>query len=356
MSSAGTIILKGFIKCILLAAPVLMILSCRENNTDSGIVKERTTLSTSGGMADYLERMPAVRSVENWDNEYSTGVIIYTEHYKVYTTLMDPLMLRQVPAFVEAAYDNFQKQLPEKIDVRTEFIIYLFNNRNQWENYTRKFTGSNAPLYLKIKKGAYYLNGACVAYNIGRKTTFGVLAHEAWHQFNSRLFAYRLPSWLDEGIATTFETPVYRNGRFVFDPGVNLNRLGGLRKTIIDKKMIPLKHLIALNPGYVINDSANVTAFYSQAYALVRFLREENYGIRLDEYQNLLMGGFEGSWPLEKDNRQIAANRNIPLTAGFNAYVSTKLFSMYIGEDIEQIQEEYLRFCRKLIFHVRLAK
>ncbi len=349
--------LKKKIIC-LAAIPALLIFGCSESaKTGSGSAPSDrpAELSTPAGMCEYLKKLPAVEDARIWQNEYAPGIRITTDHYEVYTTLIEPLMLRQIPALVEAAYKAFQRQLPSPVQTDRKFDIYLFALRSEWEQFTREHAGRNYPMYLKIKKGAYYLNGACVAYNIGRNTTFGVLTHEAWHQFNSRTFMYRLPSWLDEGIATTLETPIYKRGKFSFPAYANLNRLGGLRKTMLEGNFIPLKHLIALNPGYVISDSANVMAFYSQAYALVRFLREDEYGKRLTSYHNLLLAGLRGNWPLSDRNRTMAADRNIPLTTGFNAYVSTKLFSLYIGEDIEQIEKEYRRFCTKLVYHVRLG-
>ena len=185
-------------------------------------------------------------------------------------------MLKQVPAFVETAYRDYQSQLPYPIETQIRFDIYLFDNRSQWENFTKTFTPRHWPMYMKIKKGAYYLNGSCVAYNIGRTRTFSVLGHEGWHQFCSRHFKYRLPSWLDEGIAQLFETSKYDKSNFIFTPGKNYNRLGALKIILQDNQMIPLKKLIMLNPGEVVlNDpkDKNVMAFYAQSYALVRSLR-----------------------------------------------------------------------------------
>ena len=334
---------------------LLSLTACLEDQTSSTQNRPAAKLSTPTGMADYLKYVPGVKEVEPWSEEHLPGITITTDHYEIHTTLLDPLMLRQVPAFMESAYREYQNQLPKPIDTKTRLTIYLFGTREQWEGFTKKFVGRQWRHYLKIRKGAYYLNGACVAYNIGRKKTFGVLAHEGWHQFNSRHFTYRLPSWLDEGIAMHFEAFRYEKGRFYFEPQRS-SRLGSLRKTILTDNMIPLKRLIALNPGYVISDTDSVIAFYSQSYALVRFLREENYGKRLANYHNLLLAALRGNWPLEPQLRKIAADRNIPLTARFNAFVSSKLFSLYIGEDIEQIEKEYIAFCKKIVYRVRLAK
>ena len=106
-------------------------------------------------MADYLtkQNLPAVEAVEIWENEYGPGVIITTGHYKIYTTLLEPLMLRQVPGFVESAYRNYQRQLPKPIETQSKFVTYLFGNRKQWSNFTKAFAGPGWQVYMKIKKG-----------------------------------------------------------------------------------------------------------------------------------------------------------------------------------------------------------
>jgi len=341
---------------ITLAASALLLICCVPNRYDQP--DTAPDLSTPQGMIGYLRDLPAVRSVEDWPNEYGTGVTITTDHYRIHTTLLEPLMLRQVPGFMESAYRAYQKQLPRPIKTQTKFTTYIFADRSQWEAFTKTFTAPNADTYLKIKKGAYYLNGACVAYNIGRTRTFLVLGHEGWHQFNSKHFTYRLPSWLDEGIATLFEANRYEKGRFHFEPYHNINKLALLRRTLITGRMIPLRELIALNPGQVVvhHETEDVMAFYAQSYALVRFLREDNYGQRLRNFHNLLLDGLRGDWPLDPTLQKIAADRNIPLTANFNSFVSQKLFALYIDDDIDSLQKEYTTFCRKIVYHIRLKE
>ena len=313
-------------------------------------------LSTAEGLVEYLDQLPAVREVQPWPNEYGDGIVIKTAHYEIYSTLLDPLILRQVPGFMESAHSAYQSQLPEPIETKTHFVTYLFADRVQWEEFTKKFAGPNAHIYLKIKKGAYYLNGACVAYNIGRTRTFSVLAHEGWHQFNSKHFAYRLPSWLDEGVATLFEVSQKNNGGFDFLPERNGGRLQSLKMAMAQNKIIPLSKLITLNPGQLVEDTDSIKAFYAQSYALVRFLREEDYGKRLGSYHNLLLAGLRGNWPLEPNLQRIAADRNIPLTTRYNIRVSPKLFSLYIDSDMEKIEKEYLTFCQRNVYHISLEQ
>jgi hypothetical protein len=308
-------------------------------------------------MIEYVSPIPAVKKVEKWDNPYGNGLTIETQHYRVHTTLFEPLMLKQIPAFVEAAWKQYQSQLPIPVQSEDKSILYIFKDRQQWEEFTKQFTGPQWPVYLKIKKGAYFLNDACVAYNIGRSRTFSVIGHEGWHQFCNKHFKYRLPSWLDEGIAQLFEQSEFDNGQFIFSPAKNLQRLGALKLSLQDNQMIPLRELISLNPGEVVmweeSDKA-VMAFYAQAYTLVRFLREEDYGRRLANYQQMLLGALDGKWPLDETEAKIASDRNIPLTTIWNRYIAQKLFDIYIGEDIEKIEPGYQNFCKKIVYHIKV--
>src|SRR4030042_123163 len=160
---------------------VMLVVGCLESQ--ARIDKSETArIDTPLGMIEYLHKrnLPALESVEVWQNEYGPGLKLTTAHYEILTTLLEPLMLTQVPGFMESAYRGYNDQLPEPIETTTKFTVYLFAERKQWEDFTRTFAGPQAPLYCKIKSGGYYLNDACVAYNISRELTFSLLGHERW--------------------------------------------------------------------------------------------------------------------------------------------------------------------------------
>jgi hypothetical protein len=297
------------------------------------------------------EHLPALTSVEPWASKYGPGLKLTTDHYEIFSTVKQPLMLRMVPGFIESAYWGYNDQLPQPIETATPFQIYLFADRPQWEDFTYGFAGDQAALFCRIKTGAYYLNGACVVYDIGPKRTLSAMGHEGWHQFNSRHFKYRLPSWLDEGVAMLFETSVCERGLFRFDPPGNIQRLGALKETLRTGKPIPLKELVATSPGEVLalDQTEAVMAFYSQSYALVRFLREAGYGKRLNSYHRLLSDGLVGRWPLDKSAGITAEDRNLPRTIPWNRQVGKQVFEHYIGSDLDQIEQEYLAFCQRIV-------
>jgi len=304
------------------------------------------------GMIEYIgqEDLPALESAEIWENKYGPGLKLTTAHYEIFTTFLDPVTLRYCPGFMESVYRAYNSQLPEFIETQTKLTIYLFGERGQWEDFTRDFAGQQARMYCRIKAGAYYHNGACVAYDIGPRRTLSVLGHEGWHQFNDRHFEFRLPSWLDEGVAMLFESNRSQQGTFHLEPAKNAYRLNALKRTLANSKTVPLRDLIASNPGQVLatDDTEAVMAFYSQSYALVRFLREADSGRGLGAYYRLLADGLRGDWPLDTESRKIAADRNIPRNILWNHIVSLVLFEDYVGDDYEQIEKEYLAFCRQI--------
>jgi len=305
------------------------------------------------GMIEYLRQQnpPALKAVEVWNNQYGPGLKLTTAHYEIFTTLLEPSILRQSPGLIESAYKAYNYQLPDPIETKTKFIIYLFADRRQWEDFTNNFAGGQAEIFRRIKAGAYCYNGVCVAYDIGSERTFSVLAHEGWHQFSSRHFKFRLPSWLDEGVAMLFETQGTEDGTFDFEPAQNAYRLDALKKTMSKDKMLPLRKLIATTPGDVLatDQTEAVMGFYSQSYALIRFLRETGGGERLGDYQQLLADGLRGDWPLDEVSKKIAADRNIPRNILWNHLVSMVLFHEYIGDDYEPVEKEYLAFCRQIV-------
>ena len=325
---------------------------CKSYNIHSDRL-ETSQVAACAVVIEYLreQNLSELESVEVWENEYGPGLKLLTAHYEIFTTLLEPPMLRRLPGFVESTYRAYNRQLPEPVETKPRFVIYLFADRAQWEDFTRNFAGEQAEIFCRIQAGAYYHQDACVAYDIGPDRTFSVLGHEGWHQFNDRHFKFRLPSWLDEGVAMLFEAQQTEDGAFHFEPADNRYRLEALKRTLDRDRMMPLEQLIATTPGDVLatDQTEAVMAFYSQSYALVRFLREAGSGERLATYRRLLADGLHGDWPLDEVSRKIAADRSVPRNILWNNIVGLILFQEYIGDDFELIDQEYLAFCRRIV-------
>ena len=323
-------------------------------------------------LISYLSRLPTVKEVETWPlpeiiaDRSRDGLKITTIHYQICTTLSDPLILRQVPVFMESAFQSYCEIIGTSLTPEKKLAVYLFGDRQQWEQFSSFWTQNLAPIYLKIKSGAYYLNGACVAYHIGRKSNFSVLAHEGWHQFSDELFELRLPAWLDEGIATNCEAFDWKNGRVIFDARTNGARLMGLSHTLARDNFIPLSDLLSLDAGRVLSHISTTTddaktdprivAYYAQIYALTRFLREAGYGRYLYHFQTMVNDARLGQWRLEPQDRDEATQREHNPSRRWNAKVGRQIFETYIASNLLDIEPAYRAFCRKILANVRFQK
>lgn len=319
-----------------------------------------------------LKRLPTVRSVERWTlpdvirERDRDGLSITTQHYQIHTSVRDPLILRQVPVFLESAFRSYSALIGKSPQPKNTLLIYFFQTRSQWEDFTKHWTGELAPAYLKNPAGAYYFKNACVAYHLTRRSNFSILAHEGWHQFADELFQFRLPAWLDESIATNFEAYTWQNGRVEFDPRYNGSRLYALAQTLAQGRLISLSDLLVLDAGRILShtqfDPADakvdprITAYYAQLYALARFLREANYGRYLLSFRTMLTDAGYGRWPLDDASRAEALQRDRNPTRLWNAQVGQLIFQTYIARDPREIEPAYQAFCRKIVANLQFEK
>ena len=119
----------------------------------------------------------------------------------------------------------------------------------------------------------------------------------------------------------------------------------GIRENL--SRFLDFEHPTA--PAVIVNNND-----WHKEFSFVRFLREDNYGIRLKKYHGLLLDALYGRWPIDEQQARIAGDRNIPLTVRWNSFISPKLFSYYFGVRPEQLENEYRNFCNKLVYRVKV--
>ncbi len=267
---------------------------------------------------------------ESWTFEAAKGRIIETDHYRVYTTVNDALLLEKLPALLETVYEHYSAFLPsEKVD-EEPLEIYLFGHRSEWESYTRQNMGATADNYLKIRAGGYSHDGISVVYLLDRYSTFGVLAHEGFHQFANSRLVHRIPAWMEEGLACNFEAHFWKAGTPVFAPDLNEFRLKALQQAIRRDSLFPLSEILGMHAGHAVALSAEKTAtFYAQGWALTRFLQEGRTGKYRRAFRQMLDDAADGA----------------------NLYSQTRaveIFESYFQEDIEAIAEDFVLYARFL--------
>ncbi|NIA07252.1 MAG: DUF1570 domain-containing protein [Actinobacteria bacterium] len=292
----------------------------------AGCVARKSEWTSSGA-----SHVPTIPKGEPWSFQESKGRIIKTAHFTIYTTARDAVLLEKLPDFLEGAYEKYLAFLPPAKDDEKPLVIYLFGRRSEWEAYTKDYTGAQAETYLKIRAGAYSYQGTCVAYMLERYHTFGVLAHEGFHQFAHRRLGHRIPPWMEEGLACNFEAHVWKNGKPEFTPDLNEFRISALERDLRNNRMFSLEELTGMQAGTAINLPPEKTAtFYAQAWALTRFLQEGKNGKFRDSFRQLLDDAASGADLASRDQ-------------------GLQIFESYFKENSEIIAKEALQYAKRLV-------
>jgi hypothetical protein len=221
---------------------------------------------------------------------------------------------------------------------------YIFGFRDQWNDFTREQTGKDSITYLQIRRGGYAIGDRYVAYNIGARPTASVAAHEGWHQFVARNFRGRLPPFLEEGLATTFEGIDFRDDLPRWNCSVNPLRAQSLRHAMESKHLWPLDQLIRMHAGNVVNGTGDqIEAFYAQCWAFARFMREADNGRYLPNLQKWLAETADGS---VFDPSHSHSRAGLPWNPG----AVRPMLEHYMGMNLAQIDEAYQAYMHKAAY------
>ncbi len=293
------------------------------------------------GCAAQEQRAAVAYTDEAWTFGRTTGHKLTTDHYELYTTLTDPVLVAALPDFVERAYARCRTLLPPVKEPQERMRIYLFATRGQWEAFTRRFTGARAETFLKVRNGGYSERGVTVIEYVSHAVTFPLLAHEGFHQYVHHYVREEIPPWLNEGLAVWCEGQ--RWGMYAlkeFDPWYNPSRQNQLIESLQGGHLHPLRRLLETHAGRIIEGSSrSVLTYYAQVWALVLFLQEGEGGKYAADFRRLLddLGRPE---LLERARAGfIWSDRG-----DFN--LGEAVFRAYIRDDIAAVEREYVNFLR----------
>lgn len=284
-------------------------------------------------------------STQPWQFGQIEGIQIHTPHYRVFTTIRDPLYQRLIARVLDSAYARFKTLYPTT-DVRGPLDCYVFGDRSQWELFTKMRTGSNADVYLQISAGGYCQQGVFAGYDIGREQTLSVIAHEAWHQYSWFALKDRLPSWLEEGLATQNENIEWDGTQPLFVPARNYRRYLALKNAIKEDRLWRMKDLTTTHAGRAIRrGQKNVDAYYAQLWSLALFLENSRYRSGV---VSMVEAARKGNLAATMDGTGISRAEVAAYTERWNYIAGPLYLRRYIAGDMNKFEEEYLEFVRQL--------
>lgn len=283
-------------------------------------------------------------SVDSWQYKGESGWKLNTPHYAIYTTIKKDDVREMLPQVMEGAYAQYVQLVPTVPLSQRPMDCYVFFDRMEWNDYTRSTTGRDAQVYLQIRRGGYALQDRYVAYDIGLNGTASVAAHEGWHQFVARNFKGRLPPFLEEGLATTFEGVEFKDDLPRWNPALNPLRAQALRRTIDEKHLWPTEQLIRMHAGEVVNQSGEkIEAFYAQCWAFAKFLREADGGKYAPALRKWLAETADGT---VFDPSHSHSRVGMPWNPGG----VKPMLEHYLGMSLPEIDTAFQAYMRKVVY------
>lgn len=292
-------------------------------------------------------------AAERWTFGDQSGSMIRTEHFRLFTTVQDSVYQHLLARVLEASHARMALLNPNTQATRLprQYDCYVFSTRGQWESYTRARAGSNAPIYLQISAGGYCQEGVFAGYDIGREQTLSVVSHEAWHQYSWFAFKDRLPSWLEEGLATQNEAIEWQSdgeGKLqpVFRPELNWRRFSTLQHAVRNDRLWKLSELLSTHAGQVIKmPQGRIDTYYAQLWSLVLFLEQSPaYRPRL---QSLLADASAGKLAQALAGTGVTQRQIDNFTERWNTVAGPVYTQKYFNQDIGALEREYAAWAKE---------
>ncbi len=245
-----------------------------------GDIVERGAGGRAGGSTAEM-----VLEREGWSFGGADGSVVRTPHYRLFTTVRNPVLVDRVALFLERGLEHYRRAAlsegtaalpapPERLDT------YLMSGRAEWESVTRRLLGDRSDEALGIGRGGFAARGVGVYWNIGLYDTLAVAAHEGWHQYTQRTFRQGLPVYLEEGIASYMEGHKWENGVPEFSPWANLERYDRLRAAVGEGTLLSMEELLTVVPSELVaGRNERVLTYYAQVWALAHFLKSGGDGV-----------------------------------------------------------------------------
>lgn len=275
-----------------------------------------------------------------------TGERILTTHYDIRSTVMQSDFNVYMADLLEQQYSRFAERIGPLTDGNDkQMLVYVFDDRRQWQRFTRKLTGKSASMYLRIRSGGFTIRDVGVFYYIGRMSTLSVAAHEAFHQYlHRRCGRHPVPAWLNEGLASVYEAHTWQNGKPRFTPRRNIIRLSALEHAITGNMLFDLRELLATDAGAVSKlSSTRVGIYYAQSWALLSYLGWSDH----KEYREGLQQLLE-ELPTDKVAVKARGHAAASGTSDQPLSFGEAVFRHYIEDDLDEFNRGFREYLLKV--------
>ncbi len=182
-----------------------------EDKWEYGVVKKGDSIG-SGQKLDKLSKKkkheaaaPPILAPKDW-------LVIRTKHYTLISNSLRD-RLKELASRLELILFEYRKFFNTTTKIKETYTVKMFKNRQDFKEYAREHGVSEfAAAYFSFGDKELVLYDT-FSIGMGRKT-FGIIYHEAAHQFIYHYLGEHVPIWFHEAVAQYFEAAAYASGRF----------------------------------------------------------------------------------------------------------------------------------------------
>jgi hypothetical protein len=277
-----------------------------------------------------------------WPLKTTSGTKLETEHFKIFTTVNDPMFHEAVAKLAEAQYGRFHELIAA--EPKQKMTVYIFSNPRQWVAFTQnRFGPELAGQYLRIRNGGYTANDIAAFYMMGRYATLTILAHELCHLYlNLATAPEPIPAWISEGLASYFEAHEWDGETPVFTPTKNLFRREQLTSALAKDRLFTIKELLNTNAGEVCRKSQErVLTYYAQLWGMMVYLQDPASPYHTHFKQLLAeLGRRTMTMRIKGYLTTVQDSENVGL--------GEALFRVYVCNDLEQFERDCNEYLQEL--------
>jgi hypothetical protein len=284
-------------------------------------------------------------TIEPWDQEGHSGRYIRTPHFDVYSTLPDRELENVLPLFLESAYEQYARTVPDQGREPARLTTYIFGQRGDWARFTRQHFGARYVVYRLIRAGGFTEGSTSVSFYTTRSGTLATLAHEGWHQYLNARCKDVIPPWINEGLACYHEAFDYSSDQPAFTPTQNTFRTNDLRDALHNNRLFSVEDIVRTDAGEVISQehSTLTQTYYAQAWALVTFLRHGAGGRYRAGFDRMIRDIADGTFKATASAARLTAGAETVSDEGQAA------FAYYIGTPPEKLADGYLDHIARIV-------
>jgi len=203
------------------------------------------------------------------NNSYQKGLNIEIIQEKI---VLHPLEISRIKEGVQFVYNYFTNVF--EINLNSEIKLKIFGVYKDFMIYQFKLYGKT---YTDHGVYSNITNEALVNGSKYRNRVVGTSIHEASHAL-IQPSGYRIPAWVNEGIAEYFEEMVFNENKISFNP--QYDRHNELKQLLLDDDLISLLEYFGLtNEAWKNRSLVDDRVSRSIAWSLVHFLMSSPDGV-----------------------------------------------------------------------------